>query len=104
MKTQLTILPVGEQAPRPSQPDGPLPHFFRWMQYSCRTAAKRVSRLSRLVRIASYRYEIGSNLVQFRVKIFSFGIREKLVDFRESFSGFVVNSFFRSFFTVGHCC
>jgi len=43
MKTQLTILPVGEQAPGPSQPDGPLPHFFRLVQYSYRTASKTAS-------------------------------------------------------------
>ena len=108
MKRQLTILPVREQAPGPWQPDSPLPHFFRLMQYSCRTASKGLPDLSGLVRIGSYCYETGFNLVQFCVKIFSFRIRDKFITLARAFpasssilslgvfslSGIVVNPFF----------
>ena len=40
MQKQPTVPPVQEQAPGPSPSDRLLPHLFRLMQYSCKTASK----------------------------------------------------------------
>jgi len=69
MQKQPTVPPVQEQASSPSQSDHLLPHLFRLMQYSCKTASK-----------SGHRW-CGSLLMTFRV------VLAKSSAFRRSVAG-----------------